>query len=179
MASKFQRPFMRIPDLIGSKRLLFSLLLSSFWGAFQAHAQLVCKDEMLINPYYNCGTSFAPVCACDGETYRNQCAAYYHGGIQGNQWVSGPCQEFYFFIYPTLCQSGNLFFRLQSKNRGRLTMYMISTFGNFEHQQQFDVGTSANTEFDLDISTLTAGIYFLVIQGNNHTQIERFVVLPS
>ncbi|HCS21219.1 MAG TPA: hypothetical protein DIW47_11780 [Bacteroidetes bacterium] len=179
MALTFLKHFMRIPGLIASKHLLLFFLFNSFLGLSGADAQLVCKDEMLINPYYNCGTTFEPVCACDGETYRNQCSAVQHGGIQGNQWVSGPCQEFYYFIFPTLCQNGNLTFRLQSKNRGRYTMYLISTFGKIERQQQFDVGTSATTNFDMDVSTFQAGIYFMVIQGNTQTQIERFVVLPS
>lgn len=179
MASKYPKPSKLIPDLIGSKRLLFLLFFSSFWGVFQADAQLVCKDEMLIDPYYNCGTFFQPVCACDGITYRNQCAAYYHGGIQGNQWMSGPCQEFFYFIYPTVCLNGNLKFQLQSKNRGRLNLYIINSFGKFESRQPLDVGSSASTEFDLDVTGYESGIYFLVIEGNNHAQIERFVVLPS
>lgn len=179
MALSFQKFYMHIPDLIGSKRLLFLLLFCSFWGLFSANAQLVCQDEMMINPYYNCGTDFAPVCACDGETYRNQCAALYHGGIQGNQWVSGPCQEFFYFLYPTLCLDGILSVSLQSKNRGRLTMYVISTFGKIELQQQFDVGTNTTTSFSLDVTAFPAGIYFMLIQRNNQYQLERFVVLPS
>jgi hypothetical protein len=170
---------MPIPDLTASKYTLALLFFMLLAGVKSADAQLVCRDEMMINPYYDCGTFFAPVCACDGETYRNECAARYHGGIQGSRWVSGPCVGFYFIIYPTVCLKGALTFQMQFKDKGKAQLYIINNFGQIKDQQYIEAGNNFPLRMDLDVTTLQAGIYFLVIQGTGHTQIERFIVLPS
>lgn len=163
------------PALSAFKFLLPGIFLLVLAG--NTAAQTVCKDEALADPWFACGTIFDPVCACDNITYRNQCAARNNGGIQGNQWISGPCQDFFVFIYPTMNLYGTLNFRMQFKERGRATLFIIDNYGRIKRQQQVEAGNSFPVQMDLDVSYLDAGIYFLLIRGDNYQQLERFVVL--
>lgn len=50
-----------------------------------------CINPAQIDSTQGCFEVFLPVCGCDGETYPNDCYAYYYGGL--TSWVAGECGE--------------------------------------------------------------------------------------
>lgn len=161
----------------GFKLLLFSLFFIP-WGDF-LEGQIVqpCVDETRIDAFYPCGTTFEPICACNGETYRNQCVATYHGGVQGNQWVSGPCQQFYFFLYPSVCLNENLVVQYQFRDRGNANLFIFDNQGHLVLQRALQVGNNFPLRIDYDMTSFKTGLYYMLIQSSNHAQMEKFVVL--
>ncbi len=156
--------------------VLRMLLMALTIPAFSA-AQQTCKDENLRDPFFSCGTPFNPVCACDGETYYNECAARYHGGILSNQWSDGPCTPFYFKILPNLSIDNAIHLDLQFRQAGSAILYIFDSMGNLKFRQNIQVSNSFPYQRDLDVTVYQAGLYYLVISGQDHQQIERFVVL--
>gem|GEM_PF-2167844 len=161
----------------GFKLFILGALFFPWGDILQGQIITPCEDETRIDAYYPCGTTFEPVCACNGETYRNQCAATYHGGVQGNQWTSGPCQAFYFFLYPSICLNENLVLNYQFKDRGNATVYIIDNFGHILERRSIQVENNFPMRVDFSVSSFESGLYYMLIQGSNHQQIEKFVVL--
>jgi len=176
-AFAYPKLFKHIPVLKGFKLLLLCLCLFPWSDFLDGQTIPPCEDETRIDAYYPCGTIFEPVCACNGKTYRNQCAANYHGGInQASQLNSGPCQEFFFFLYPTMAINGNLVVQYQFQNRGNATLYIIDNFGHIAGRRAIQAGNNFPTILNFDVTTFDAGLYYMLIQSGNHHQIEKFVV---
>src|SRR5689334_16968285 len=77
------------------------LYLFPLFLALQSTAFGQCVDSINIDTYYKCGLGngyqYDPVCACDGITYRNACAAEHWGGVNYGFWVNNTiCGNFHF-----------------------------------------------------------------------------------
>lgn len=89
-----------------------------------------CPDASLVQQGYQCGTTYDPVCGCDGVTYSNSCEAFYHHGV--SSFTPGSCRA------PVLCYA-NYFYQLDSSG------YMAS----FQYSGGLNTGAPTNPNVSL------------------------------
>ncbi|MBK6993981.1 MAG: PKD domain-containing protein [Lewinellaceae bacterium] len=91
----------------------------------------LCVEPTQIDTIVPCQLVYIPVCGCDGVTYDNSCAAYYHGGV--TSWTPGACGS--------ICN--NLFVDFEGANTGgSLTVW------SFTDQSVFPGGTISSWFWD-------------------------------
>ncbi len=163
---------MRNALLYGLSSLFFLLLFQD------AGSQLAvpCQDKDYADPWYNCGTDFSPVCACDNKTYKNQCAAQWQGGIRGSQWISGPCEEFYFNMN-SVPATGLVQIDFMFKDRGSAMLYLINMRGEVLYQYQISTSNNLPIRYELDMIRYPAGFYFVSISTNSFRQVQKFPLI--
>ncbi len=155
--------------------LVFFLMMILCSSAF-AQTQNNCVDENVADPYYPCGSFFSPVCACNGVTYVNECAARFQGGVYSGNWQGGPCENFYYFLYPNPV-SNVLNIRFQFRESGTAILYLMTLYGEVLQQRPVRNTNNQPINLNLDVSTLTTGLYFLSIQSNNFQKTERVAII--
>lgn len=158
------------------KRARFVLFLILVIKINQSMGQFgPCKNDDLIDPFFFCGTDFRPVCACDNQTYRNECAAIQHGGIQGNQWVSGPCQEFYFNLLSNPV-AGTIIMQFQFQQSGTATLQVVNMNGRVVYQQFISLSNNFPQRYELSLN-LIPGFYFVSVTSQTYRQVQRFSLI--
>ena len=155
-------------------KLLFLLPLS-LW-AFTLTAQSDgCVDEFAKNPTFQCWDLFNPVCACDGNTYFNECDAKNHGGILPNTTInSGVCGDAAMF----LGQNANdrqlyMFFQFK-EGGGNLTFMIVDIYGKIMKQQFVRSSNNLKIEFTINTSSFPPGIYIAYAFGGNFRKTIKF-----
>lgn len=177
------------------KKNLFILL---FVLPFTLNAQLTyvsCKDSTQSNPYHQCIECYQPVCGCDGKTYRNQCAAYYWGGLVGvTPNKPGICDNFDFdfvpnpvsafatsnscgnflniFVNPTLLPTSVQVYIFDVFNRIAYARYLYVTSND-----TYTIGggtpvNDLNTDF---FATMQKGVYLLVVVVNGEKKTKKIL----
>lgn len=152
------------------------MLLICFEGRAQFSTQ--CIDSNRVNPYFACGQYFDPVCACNGETYTNDCESYNQAGINTIEY-NGVCQhqKFYFDFWPNPVKSV-LQFNLAIANQLQIdaSIQVVDVYGNIVYAKLLN---NLSSEFpyveSLYLSGLNTGVYFLMVSGGGVIRIQKFV----
>jgi hypothetical protein len=155
---------------------LLILLQLSFGGLTAIAQNDGCVDEFAKNPTFQCNAPFNPVCACDGNTYFNQCDAYNHGGIvfNGTNLNNGVCGDAAMF----LGQDANdrlvrMFFQFK-QGGGNLTFMVVDIYGKIMRQQFIRSVNELPITLDINTSTFPPGIYIAFAFGGNFRKTIKF-----
>lgn len=146
-------------------RILSSLLVIL---PFIGHAQ--CLDTLNFptnSP--NCHLDFAPVCGCDGVTYRNWC---YAEGATVQQWTDGPCEQVAASIFP----NPDIYWlnvSIVTKFESNVNIFIFDRNGNMAYSS-----TLSNVTRDyLTIPTniFDQGMYVMMVECNGHVELLKFI----
>ena len=146
--------------------------------ATNAQIGVQCIDSNRINPWYQCGPTFSPVCGCDNITYRNECLSYNAAGNNQIQ-STGVCQnDFYFFdFWPSLVLDRvDIFMQFAPAQSSSATLQIIDTYGNQVYLQLLN---NVSSDFpyieSLNLSYLQSGVYIFIIQSKGVYKRQKFV----
>lgn len=152
--------------------VLFCIFLLSLT---EAKAQwLPCVDSNRIDPFYQCNQAFfQPVCACNFQTYRNECAAFNVGGVNTIE-HAGVCANdvFTFDIYPNPA-SFRINFALEFATEGPATVEIWDSFGKIMFLRNLAI--VRRTDFFVDLGGYRPGVYIIVVMGAGKIEYRKFI----
>ena len=154
---------------------LFCFFCCFFAAKNNACAQIIfdCVDTTRINDYYLCGNPiYQPVCGCNGVTYRNECAAYYRGGV--NYWTNGTCGNFGFDILsnPVL---NDVTLSVYTRASERVLVEIWSNIGPKVYTNTFINTQETVQQFFIPTDAFEVGTYTLIMVVNGEFQAAKFV----
>ena len=135
-----------------------------------------CVDQNLADPFYQCNDpTFSPVCGCDNNTYRNECAAFRNGGVTKINY-NGVCIEdlLFFAIYSnTVTAELNLY--LQFTKASSTTIQIRDTYGKLMLSNNYP--NIDNRQFTWFVSDYTPGMYYVYVFTGGVFSIQKFMKL--
>jgi hypothetical protein len=148
-------------------------------GKSEAQNFGACTDSTKpAQPTYSCPADYAPVCGCNGKTYRNSCIATYRNGLQ--YYSDGCCGYFDYDITPPTNQiSETLPLKIYSKTSGIMILTIYDPFGNRKIEFPLEINSADQLggvpqSFDVDVSSLSTGVYLLQLSNSIDKQVKRF-----
>lgn len=177
------------------KRLLFFLtmfllLANTFDGLAQAPC-VPCKDSLKQeNIFFTCFGEYIPVCACDGNTYRNACFAENKYAIRTGCYQQGPCGVFDVDISPNivggfspLSSNYGLTFQVHAKKRGFLIVNVFTPMGRFQLQKVFPLAENlpgiTPQAYTINTSTWDQGVFILEFFFEGERVIKKVFKQPD
>ena len=145
-----------------------------------------CTDSLVQpNPYAHCIPDYDPVCACDGKTYRNYCAAEQWGAILPGNYVDGPCSDFDIDFSPNPVQGAPSSLYIYMKHSGSVSLQIYSAFGRLILEQTFS--NSSNTPgkiseanpYYLNMRDFQKGIYILLVSLGGDKKTRKIIRLAQ
>lgn len=149
------------------------LLLTSADNILAQAPCVPCKDSLKQeNIFFTCFGEYIPVCACDGNTYRNACFAENKYAIRTGCFQQGPCGLFDVDISPNvvggfspLSSNYGMTFQVHAKVRGFLIVNVFTPIGRFQQQKVFPVEESllgiTPPYYTLNTSTWDQGVFII------------------
>ena len=143
------------------------------WPSGTLFAQTDCIDTNRRNPYYICTDPYEPKCGCDGLVYRNECAAYYQGGL--NLYTSfrdGNCGVFDFDITPTLVDQ-EIDFGIYLKKQSAVYYAIFDTYGHIKFEES--LGFIYELKKKISVTGLYRGVYIFYVEVEGESKVKKFV----
>lgn len=138
-----------------------------------AFAQTDCVDTIRRNPYFICTDPYDPKCGCDGEVYRNECEAFYQGGL--NVYTSfrdGNCGTFDFEITPTLVDQ-DIDFGIYLKKQSAAYFAIFDVFGQKKYEQ--NLGFIYELKKKVSVAGFYKGVYIFYVEVEGKGKVKKFV----
>lgn len=155
-------------------KLALVFLLALCFQKTSAQITTYCVDTQRVNPYYICGNPiYFPVCGCNGVTYRNECAAYYMGGV--NYTVNGSCGNFDFDILENPVNT-NLTLSVYTKKTQQVIMQSWNDMGNKYYEFAFNGVEASVQQFFVDVHDWPRGVYIIAVIVNGEQQSKKVIV---
>lgn len=142
---------------------------------FNANAQFSfefgCFDSTQVQFVPACPLDFEPVCACNGETYRNECFARADGFMMYENRV---CEGLDFEFYPNPVVF-NLALDIITAQEGDVEIQIYDSFGKIYFREVYSNIT--RNRISLDVNNFELGIYYvrMVALNEDFALVKKFV----
>lgn len=157
--------------------LLFFVFTFSSSSSLLAQPNFDCVDTTRINDYYICANPiYQPVCGCNGITYRNECRAYFAGGV--NYWVNGTCENFGFDIL-TNPVALEITLSVYTKFSENVNIQIYSSFGTQIAENGFTSAQESVQQIFIGTDGWESSTYVVLLFVNGEQQAKKVVVMGN
>lgn len=158
-------------NLLKKLFLILILMIVGYESYAQFSFELGCYDSTQVQFVPACPLDFEPVCACNGETYRNECYARAEGFMMYENRV---CEGLDFEFYPNPVVF-NLALDIITAQEGDVEIQIYDSFGKIYFSEVYRNIT--RNQINLDVNNYELGIYYvrMVALSEDFALVKKFV----